>query len=160
MVLTDLQVPPVCVHAKSHKSCPTLWDPMDGNPPGSSVHGILQARTLEWVAMPSSRGSSRPRDGNCLSYVCLLHWQAGSLPVVPAGKPTGSPYGSFYSVLWPCALDLLHVFTWTKWYPGHHWWSGHIFSFMWQNCPLQINGNFKKVDKANNIYKVRFANKQ
>ena len=37
-------------------------DPVDSSPPGSSVHGILQARTLEWVAMPSSRGSSRPRD--------------------------------------------------------------------------------------------------
>ena len=51
-----------CVHAKSFKSCPTLCDPMDCNPPGSSVHGILQARILEWVAIPSSRGSSRPRD--------------------------------------------------------------------------------------------------
>ena len=48
----------VCVCAKSLQSCPTLWDPMDCSPPGSSVHGILQARILEWVAMPSSRGSS------------------------------------------------------------------------------------------------------
>ena len=37
------------------KSCLTLCDPMDWSPPGSSVHGILQARILEWVAMPSSR---------------------------------------------------------------------------------------------------------
>ena len=42
------------------QSCPTLCDPTDCSPPGSSVHGILQARILEWVAMPSSRGSSRP----------------------------------------------------------------------------------------------------
>ena len=42
--------------------CPTLCDPLDRSPPGSSVHGILQARTLEWVAISSSRGSSRPRD--------------------------------------------------------------------------------------------------
>ena len=40
----------------------TLCDPVDCSPPGSSVHGILQARILEWVAMPSSRRSSRPRD--------------------------------------------------------------------------------------------------
>ena len=40
----------------------TLCDPMDSSPAGSSVPGILQARILEWVAMPSSRGSSRPRD--------------------------------------------------------------------------------------------------
>ena len=44
------------------QSCPTLCNPMDCRPPGSSVHGILQARILEWVAMPSSRGSSQPRD--------------------------------------------------------------------------------------------------
>ena len=37
------------------KSCLSLWDPMDCSPPGFSVHGILQARILEWVAMPSSR---------------------------------------------------------------------------------------------------------
>ena len=42
--------------------CPTLFNSMDCSPPGSSVHGILQARILEWVAIPFSRGSSRPRD--------------------------------------------------------------------------------------------------
>ena len=42
--------------------CLTLCDPVDCSPPGSSVHGMLQAGILEWVAMPSSRGSSRPRD--------------------------------------------------------------------------------------------------
>ena len=46
------------VRAKSLQSCLTLCDPMDCSPPGSSVHGILQARILEWVAMPFSRGSS------------------------------------------------------------------------------------------------------
>ena len=45
---------------QSLQSCLTLGDPMDCSPPGSSVHGILQARILEWVAMPSSRGSSQP----------------------------------------------------------------------------------------------------
>ena len=42
--------------------CPTLCDPMDCSPPDSSVHGILQARILEWVAIPFSRCSSQPRD--------------------------------------------------------------------------------------------------
>ena len=46
-----------CMHAKSLQSCLTLCDPVDCNPVGSSVHGILQARILEWVAMPSSRGT-------------------------------------------------------------------------------------------------------
>ena len=49
--------------------CPTLCDPMDGSPPGSSVHGILQARTLEWVATPFI-GSSRPRDRTQASCLC------------------------------------------------------------------------------------------
>ena len=49
------------------QSCPTLCDPMDCSLPGSSVHGILQARIPEWVAMPSFRGSSRPRDRTHLS---------------------------------------------------------------------------------------------
>ena len=44
------------------QSCPTLCDPMDHNLPGSSIHGILQARILEWVAISFSRGSSPPRD--------------------------------------------------------------------------------------------------
>ena len=44
------------------QSCSTLCDPLDCSSPGSSVHGILQTRRLEWVTMPSSRGSSRPRD--------------------------------------------------------------------------------------------------
>ena len=51
--------PYVC--AKSLQSCPTLCNPMDYSLPGSSVQGILQARILERVGMPSSRGSSRPR---------------------------------------------------------------------------------------------------
>ena len=53
-------------------SCPTLCDPMVYSPPGFSVHGIFQARILELVAISSSRGSSRPRNWNCVSnYVCV-----------------------------------------------------------------------------------------
>ena len=52
------------VKVKVAQSCPTLWDPMD-----YTVHGILQARVLEWVAFPFSRGSSQPRDGNQASYI-------------------------------------------------------------------------------------------
>ena len=61
-----------CMPAKSLLSCPTLCDPMDCSPPGSSVHGILQARILEWVATPSSGGSSQPRDRTCVSYVSCI----------------------------------------------------------------------------------------
>ena len=48
--------------------CPTLRDPMDYSPPGSSGHAIPQATILEWVAMPSSRGSSAPRDQTQVSH--------------------------------------------------------------------------------------------
>ena len=51
-----------CMCAKSFQSCLTLCNSMKCSPSGSSVHGILQARILEWVAMPSSRGSSQPKD--------------------------------------------------------------------------------------------------
>ena len=50
-------------------SCPTLCDPMDCSPPGSSVHGIVQARMLEWVAISFPRGSSPPRDGSQVSCI-------------------------------------------------------------------------------------------
>ena len=62
----------MCVHAKSLQLSLTLCDPMDCSPPGSSVHGLLQARILGWVAMPSSRGSSRPRHQTCISYVSCI----------------------------------------------------------------------------------------
>ena len=53
---------PICRHAKLLQLCLTLCDPMDCSPPDSSVHGILQARILKWVAISSSRVSSQPRD--------------------------------------------------------------------------------------------------
>ena len=61
--LTYLFCPvPMCMHAKSLQSCLTLGDLTACSPPGSSVHGILQAGILEWIAMHSSRGSAQARD--------------------------------------------------------------------------------------------------
>ena len=54
---------------KGTQSCWTLYESMDCSPPGSSVHGILQARILAWVARPFSRGSSRPRDQTQVSRI-------------------------------------------------------------------------------------------
>ena len=67
--------------------------PMDYNPPGSSVHGILQAGILEWVPISSARGSSRPRD-----------WQARSLPL--------SHLGSSANWQWETAKNFVHTPTW------------------------------------------------
>jgi len=78
----------ICMHAKSLQLCPALFDSIDCSMPDSSVHGILQARILEWVAMPSSRGSSWPRDWTCIS-LWFLHcrqilycWAAREAPSV------------------------------------------------------------------------------
>ena len=56
------------------QSCPTLCDPVDCSSPGSSVHGILQARMLEWVAISFSRGSSQPRDRTQVSRIAGRHF--------------------------------------------------------------------------------------
>ena len=59
------------------QSCPTLCNPMDCSPPGSSVHGIFQARMLEWVAISFSRGSFPPRDRTWVSHIpgrCFNLW--------------------------------------------------------------------------------------
>ena len=76
----------LCMCAKSLQLCPTLCDSMDCSPPGSSVHGILQAGMLEWIAISFSVKSSQRRDQTHVS-LCLLHWRADSLPLVPPGKP-------------------------------------------------------------------------
>ena len=71
---------PACVHAQSLQLCQTLFEPMDCSPPGFSVHGILQARILEWVAMPNL-----PDPGINPSLLLLLHcWQILYLQVTSA----------------------------------------------------------------------------
>ena len=78
----------VCMRTKVLQLYSPLCDPMDYSPPGSSVHGIFQARILEWVNMPSSTGSSWPKDWTHISSASFL-WQGGSLPPASPGKPQG-----------------------------------------------------------------------
>ena len=70
-------------YANSPQSCPTPCNPIDCSSPGFSVHGILQTRKLEWIAIPFSRGPSQSRNWTGIS--CLLHWQVGSLSLAPPG---------------------------------------------------------------------------
>ena len=89
----------LCILAKLFHSCPTFCNPMDYSPPGSSVHGILQARILEWVATLFSRGSSQPRDWNQLScFSCIGRW------ILYHQRHLGSPFQSsqFSSVAQSC----------------------------------------------------------
>ena len=88
----------MCVCAKLFQFCLTLCNPMDCSPPGSSVHGILQARTLEWVAMPFSRGSSPPRSQTHVS------WLAGRSFTATATWEVHFAYSSVYVSISGCQL--------------------------------------------------------
>ena len=178
----------------SHFSHVWLCNSMDWSLPGSSLHGILQARILEWVAMPSSRESSRSRNWTRVSYVlekeiathsstfarkipwteepgrlqsmgsqrvghdcmislslslflCFLHWQVGSLPLVPQGAvwwlvkllprlqmkcvclfSTSSPVLTGSSGCWismlTSATQLAKYLTWFSWTRWERWGGG------------------------------------
>ena len=69
------------------QSCPTLCDPVDCSPPGSFVHGIFQARFLEWVAISYSRGSFLPRDWTHVSCISCIGRLMDSLPLHYLGSP-------------------------------------------------------------------------
>ena len=77
------------------QSCMILWDHVVCSPPGSCVHGIFQARLLEWVAIPFSRGSFLPRDQTQVSCIA----------------------GRFFSV-WTSMFTIIHIFAWwiSLWY--------------------------------------------
>ena len=83
----------VWMRAESLQLWPSLCDPVDCSPPGSFVHGFLQAGTLEWVAIPS-RGSSQPRDGTSIYYISYIAKSA-------LGSPT---YILFHSLSLPDGL--------------------------------------------------------
>ena len=105
--------------AKSLQLCPTLCDPMYYSPPGSSVHGILQARKLEWAAVPPSRGSSPPSDRTCVSYIScigrqvLYHKCHLGRPIIPLNTLflATSLHLDFFSFSGSCLLMIFNVFT-------------------------------------------------
>ena len=72
-----------CVHVLATQSCLTLCDPVDYSPPGSSVHGILQERIVEWIPSPFSRGSSQLRD--------RIPSPASQVDSLPSEPPEKSP---------------------------------------------------------------------
>ena len=82
------------------QSCPTLCDPVDCSPPGSSVHGILQARILEWVAISFSRGSSQPRDWTQVSCIAGRRFNLWTTREAP--KPTMLSISQFSSIAQLC----------------------------------------------------------
>ena len=105
----------MCVCEKSLQSCSTLCNPMDCSPPGSSVPGILQTRITEVCCHALLQGIF-PAQGLKPYLLCLLHWQASSLPLVPPGKPPKAISCKYFLVsarLWDgmCRIFPLTVIT-------------------------------------------------
>ena len=100
---------------KSFQSCLTLCDPMYCSPPGSSVHGILQAIMLEWIAMPFSRGSSQPRDWSCVSFVSCIAGRFFTNCATPGASsdsflsPTSTRFSCFPSECHPNVHDNIPI---------------------------------------------------
>ena len=116
------------MHAQLLQSYPTLCDPMDSSPPGCSVHGILQARILEWVAMPSSRGSSQPRDQALI--FCTADWFNTA---EPPGKPILYIVGNGTPLQYSCLENPMDVGAWKAAVhgvaEGWTWLSDFTFTF-------------------------------
>ena len=127
------------VYCEVTQSCPTLCDPVDCSLPGFSVHGILQARILEWVTISFSRGSSWPRDRTRVSCIGVRHFNlwatreaqntgVGSLALLQGIFPTqGSNPGL------PHCRQILYQLS-------HHliffWWIDHFITQWWPSLSL------------------------
>ena len=100
----------VCVRSVA-QLCLTLCDPMDCSPPGSTVHGISQAKILEWIAISSPWGIFLTQVSNaCL--LCLLYWQVDSLPLCHLGSPKFElcyQKIEYYNMLWIQSLRVCKV---------------------------------------------------
>ena len=134
--------------AKSLQSCLGLCDPMDRGPPGSSDHGIFPARILEWVAMSSSRGSSRSRDRTHISCIECRFFAAEY---------------NINNALWYYAAEF-HLYTrkfmqpktmkWTQFY----WWLNNIF-FFWMLWEMHELAHGKQYTSLVNLKWLLFTQK-
>ena len=118
----------MCVHGQLLQSCLTLYNPKYCSLPDSSVHGILQAGILEWVAVPSSRGSSWPRDQTLLS---LLHWEAGSFTTSATWE---APVTTQTSQSQPPAVEIPMWKGKQGWQKSEAWGAGRA-----EKCKEQLN---------------------
>ena len=98
-ILSHCSMSYACLHAKSFQSCPILYNSMDCNPQGSSVHGIFQARILEWVTIPFSGGFSQPKDRTWVFHI------AGRFTVWDLGVTLFKAWVLFASLRWNCVLS-------------------------------------------------------
>ena len=161
------------------QSCPTLCDPIDCSLPGSSVHGIFQARVLEWVAISFSRRSSWPRDRTQVSYIVGRRFTVWATSV-RWGKCRGSLWGLRWSLqcsavflllVYVCACMLNHVWLfvipWTS-PPGSFVhgifqarilvWVAIAYSSKWccESAALNMPANLENSAVAMGLEKVSF----
>ena len=117
------------------QSCPTLCDPVDCSLPGFSVHGILQARILEWVTISFSRGSSQPRDWtqvSCIGGRCFNLWATREAHtqklysntytqnfIYSSHRFTEAPEAHSYNKWLNVSMHVCSVLSDSLWTPGH-----------------------------------------
>ena len=146
------------------RSCSTLCDPMDCNPPGSSVPlsclGILQARILEWVAMPSSRGSSQPRGWTKVSSIAgrfftvwatkeaqeyFTSWATQDAPLIARDMQIKTTMGYHGTPVRMAVKRTTDNNCWqsctAKGTPVHCWWECKLMQSLWKTvwwCPNKL----------------------
>ena len=127
-----------CIACSVAQSCPTLCNPMNCGLPGSSVHGILQARLLEWIAVSSSRVSSWPMSG---WSPCLLHWQVDSLPLSHLGSLDllAIHYKRLGGCVCVCVCVLVRVETQNEPYEQEAYAACYAVSNKTSNCNLGVS---------------------
>ena len=106
-----------CEWVKVAQLCPSICNPVDCSPPGFSVHEILQARVLEWVAIPFSRASSWPRDWtpvSCIAGKCSTTWATRKTPHLSLYQPYALPLA-----IMQCPLTFLDYW-WLLSRPNEH----------------------------------------
>ena len=151
----------LCLHVWSLQSRPTLCGPMGAaslcSPPGSSIHGILQVRMLEWVAMPSSKRPSQSRDRtwvSCGILECEIKWALGSITMNKAGGGDGIPV-ELFQILKDHAVKVLNSICQQIW-KTQQWpqdWKRSVF------IPTPKKDNVKECSNHHIIVLISHASK-
>ena len=134
----------VCV-CEVTQLCPTLFDPMDCRPPGSSVHGILQARVLEWGAISFSRGSSQPRDWTLVSRIVQFNSVTQSCPTLCDPMNHSTPGLPVHHQLPEFIVGRLFIV-----------WATREVSYLYGTLNLEegVKGQLKRLDSREVVFKV------
>ena len=130
-----------CMRVKSEsevaQSCPTLWDPMDCSLPGSSVHGIFQARILEWGATAFSDVLCYFVVNQLSAYVKVYFWALSSVPLICVSFSANS---MLFWLLWLCSV----IWNQGMWYLqpccsfSRLLWLLGIFCYKFLGCPISV----------------------